>query len=220
MPSASHQQQTGQAAKPCQAWPVSGAGTGVRFGRLPLSSSSKQLPGSFVAASGRFSRPWHGPGGRATREGARRSSNLRGPVKQACKTLAFGGEGGLPGCITAEEIENPVAQFQSFPSLHFACISHASCSQRSPHAVLGRTGHPRDDNAQHTRSTQVQYLPSESHASEPPSGTSPSGLCPQLHQCATPHAGPSDACLRPTQAQHPNTPTFRHSRGRTRPVQQ
>lgn len=27
--------------------------------------------------------------GRATREGAMRSSNLRGPVKQACKTLAW-----------------------------------------------------------------------------------------------------------------------------------
>ena len=98
------------------------------MGRLPLSSPSRQLPGSFLAASGRFSRAWRGPGGRATREGARRSSNLRGPVKQACKTLAFGGEGGLPGCITAEEIENPVARFPSFPSFAF----------RTPHARSAR----------------------------------------------------------------------------------
>ncbi len=199
-----------QAGIHCRAQPVSGGGTGVRLGRLPLSSNgalacclleswqARRFEAGSLPASGRFSRARHGPGARATRlepgkepkggeaivQSARPCEPCEPchaswqPLQQAWRTLArlrwrsgtwdwdrdWGS--GLPGCITAEEIEIRLrtSQSRSFPSLHFAfrtsrLTPHASCTQHSPRLFSAGPGlqEPNGRPAHHTR-THSLYI--------------------------------------------------------------
>ena len=124
--------------------------------------------------------------------------------------------GGLPGCITAEEIENPVAQFQSFPSLHFACISHASCTQHSPQlfsagpGIQESNGRPRTTyaHASCTYRSRKTKVPGEPHM--------------RLSRCQDPTPSMCDTTCGPFRRVSETNPgpTLRASRGRTRLVQQ
>lgn len=144
MPSATISSKQGKQGKPCHPWPVSGAGTGVLLGRLPLSSPSRQLPGLSWPPSGRFSRAWHGPGaGDQGRGGALVQS------ERPCQTgLQDPGVG--EGCQVASPLKKSKIRLRGSHLshlLHFARLMHAALAARCSRPDRASNGRQRTTHA-------------------------------------------------------------------------